>query len=142
MVSGERFFLINSSTTEQFTIIFTINLYLFNENPNQNDPKKNATKCWKKSGTRPVAFSKNGGSRNAILSLRLIIERAFIREETVYIGFIDLVKALDNANWKIMCKILKQIRRKFRKRSLIYNLYQIQMEKLNIGDDQSETKIK
>ena len=59
-------------------------------------------------------FRRNRGTREAILSLRLIIERAFIREESVYIGFIDLEKAFDNVNWEIMIKVLKNAGIKFR----------------------------
>ena len=93
-------------------------------------------------GEDQFGFRRNRGTREAILSLRLIIERAFIREESVYIGFIDLEKAFDNVNWEIMFKILKQAGIKFRERRLIYNLYQNQTAIINIGDEQREAKIK
>ena len=40
-----------------------------------------------------MGIRRNRGTREAILSFRLIIERAFIRKESVYIGFIILEKA-------------------------------------------------
>ena len=93
-------------------------------------------------GGDQFGFRRNRGTREAILSLRLIIERAFIREESVYIGFIDLEKAFDNVNWEIMFKILKQAGIKFKERRLIYNLYQNQMAIINIGDEEREAKIR
>ena len=69
-----------------------------------------------------MGFRRDRGTREAILSLRLIIERGFIREGSVYIGFIGLEKAFDNINWEMRFKILKQAGIKFRERRLIYNL--------------------
>ena len=89
-------------------------------------------------GDDQFGFRRNRGTREAILSLRLIIER----EESVYIGFIDLEQAFDNANWEMMFKILKQTGIKFRGRRLIYNLYQNQIAIINIGDEEREAKIK
>ena len=57
-------------------------------------------------------------------------------------GFIDVEKAFDNFNWEIMFKILKQAGTKFKERRLIYNLYQNQMAIINIGDEESEAKIR
>ena len=65
---------------------------------------------------------------------------AFMREESVYIGFIDLEKAFDNVNWEIMFKILKQAGIKFREGRLIYNLYQNQMAIINIEDEEKPKK--
>ena len=88
-------------------------------------------------GENQFGFRRNRGTREAILSLR-----AFIREQSVYIEFIDLEKAFDNINWEIMFKNLKQAGIKFRKGRLIYNLYQNQMAIINIGDEEREAKIK
>ena len=68
-------------------------------------------------GVDQFGFRRNRGTRETILSLRLIIER----KESVYIGFIDLEKAFDNVNWEIMFKILKQAGIKFKERRLIYS---------------------
>ena len=75
---------------------------------------------------------------DAILSHRLIIER----EGSVYIRFIDREKAIDNINWEIMFKILKQAGIKFRERRIMYNLYQNHMAIINIGDEERQAKIK
>ena len=83
-------------------------------------------------GEDQFKFRRDRGTREAILSqtnnyklkaLSIIIERAFIREESVYIGFIDLENEFDNVNWKIMFKILMQGGIKFRERRLNYTLY-------------------
>ena len=93
-------------------------------------------------GEDQFGFRRNRSTREAILSFRLIIERSFIREESVYVGFIDLEKAFDNVKWEIIFNILKQAGIKFRERRLIYILYQNQMAIINIGDKEREAKIK
>jgi len=35
------------------------------------------------------------------------VEKSFTVNRTVYIGFVDLVKAFDNINWNVVMKILK-----------------------------------
>jgi len=45
-------------------------------------------------------FRKNRGTREAILCLRLIMEKMFRINKPIYIAFLDLEKAFDNVRWK------------------------------------------
>ncbi|VVC30385.1 Endonuclease/exonuclease/phosphatase,Reverse transcriptase domain [Cinara cedri] len=53
-------------------------------------------------------FRKNMGTREAILALRIIIEKRIRKDKPTYIAFVDIEKAFDNVNWAIMFKILKR----------------------------------
>jgi len=67
-------------------------------------------------------FRKNRGTREAILCLRNIVEKSFEVNQKVYIAFVDLLKAFDNANWNVMRKILKMIKIDYRDRRIIREL--------------------
>jgi hypothetical protein len=67
-------------------------------------------------------FRKNRGTREAIVYLRNIVEKSFEVNQKVYIAFVDLLKAFDNANWNVMRKILKMIKIDYRDRRIIREL--------------------
>jgi len=48
------------------------------------------------------------GTREAILALRLIVEKIIRKNKSTFIAFVDIVEAFDNVNWEIMIKILKR----------------------------------
>lgn len=68
-------------------------------------------------------FRKNMGTREAILVLRLIIEKIILKDKSSFIAFIDIEKAFDNVNWEIMLKMLKRTGMANMERKLLYQLY-------------------
>lgn len=87
-------------------------------------------------------FRKGRGTREAILSLRLIIEKRMVRNKDTYIAFVDLEKAFDSVKWEVMFEILKRIGIKYHDRRIIWELYKNEVGIIK-GDSKEEiAKIK
>jgi len=69
-------------------------------------------------------FRKNVGIREAILALRIIIDKRIRKDKPTYIAIVDIEKAFDNVNWAIMFKILKRAGIEYTERRLLFKLYQ------------------
>lgn len=87
-------------------------------------------------------FRRNRGTREAILALRLIIEREIKKDKTVYLGFVDLEKAFDNVSWRKMFMVLKTIGIKYRERRVIHNLYKEQVAVVRMEEEEREAKVR
>uniref|UniRef100_A0A8D8TI87 Craniofacial development protein 2 n=1 Tax=Cacopsylla melanoneura TaxID=428564 RepID=A0A8D8TI87_9HEMI len=87
-------------------------------------------------------FRHGKGTREAILSLRLIIEESMRINKPLVIAFVDLQKAFDNVNWNLMMDILKEINVTFKDRRLIYNLYKNQIAHIEINKAKETASIK
>lgn len=87
-------------------------------------------------------FRKNMGTREAILALRLIVEKRIRKNKSTFIAFVDIEKAFDNVNWEIMFKIMKRAGIATKERKLLYQLYKNEIAIIKIGDIQKESKIK
>lgn len=48
------------------------------------------------------------GTREAILALRLIVEKGIRKNKLTFIAFVDIEKAFDNVNWEIMFKMMNR----------------------------------
>ncbi|VVC45686.1 Reverse transcriptase domain [Cinara cedri] len=68
-------------------------------------------------------FRKNRGTREAILCLRLIIEKMFRINKPIYIAFVDLKKTFDNVRWEKLFLIMDKIDIDFKDKKLIHKLY-------------------
>lgn len=84
-------------------------------------------------------FRKGRGTREAILSLRLIIEKSLEIDKLVVIAFIDLEKAFDNVNWKVLFETLRKLKIDYRDRRILYQLYKNQTAL--IGKERVEARI-
>uniref|UniRef100_A0A8D8RFD8 Craniofacial development protein 2 n=1 Tax=Cacopsylla melanoneura TaxID=428564 RepID=A0A8D8RFD8_9HEMI len=88
-------------------------------------------------------FRHGKGTREAILSLRLIIEESMRINKPLVIAFVDLQKAFDNVNWNLMLKILEETGIKFKDRRIIHSLYKNQVAGIKINNSERRTaKIK
>lgn len=87
-------------------------------------------------------FRKNIGTREAILTLRVLIEKQIRRNKDTFIAFVDLEKAFDNVKWSILFDILKSIGIKYYDRRCIYNLYKNQTLLIRIDGKEEIAKIK
>jgi hypothetical protein len=85
-------------------------------------------------------FRKN--TREAISCLRNIVEKSFQVNKKVHIAFVDLVKAFDNVNWKVMMKILQVIKIDCRDRRTIRELYKHQKTSIKINESKREATIR
>ena len=82
---------------------------------------------------------RNRGIREAILSLQIIMEETLRLNEEIMIVFIDIKNAVDNINWNIMFKVLKDVQVDYRDRRIILRPYKNQ--RVLIGRDGHQAKI-
>lgn len=68
-------------------------------------------------------FRRNHGTREAILALRLIIERRLERNRKTYIAFVDIEKAFDSFKWDKMFEVLKKVGISYRDWKVMWSLY-------------------
>uniref|UniRef100_A0A8D8YBX5 Craniofacial development protein 2 n=1 Tax=Cacopsylla melanoneura TaxID=428564 RepID=A0A8D8YBX5_9HEMI len=87
-------------------------------------------------------FRNGKGTREAILALKLIAEESMRVNKPLFIAFVDLQKAFDNVNWKLMMKILKDIGIEYRDRRIIFNLYRNQSMHIEVNQEIEKAKIK
>ncbi|KAI5644882.1 reverse transcriptase (RNA-dependent DNA polymerase) domain-containing protein [Phthorimaea operculella] len=86
-------------------------------------------------GPDQYGFRQSKGTREAILALRIIIDRRLDLSLNTHIAFIDLEKAFDKVDWKKMMSILKTTGLDYRDRRIIYQLYKEQETIIEIGDE-------
>uniref|UniRef100_A0A8D8YV05 Craniofacial development protein 2 n=1 Tax=Cacopsylla melanoneura TaxID=428564 RepID=A0A8D8YV05_9HEMI len=84
-------------------------------------------------------FRNGKGTREAILSLRLLIDESLRINKPLFIAFVDLQKAFDNVNWNLMLKILKDIEINFKDRRVIHSLYKNQVAGIQINNSERKT---
>ena len=77
-------------------------------------------------GDDQSGFRRNVGTREAMLTLRLILEDRLRKGKPTFLAFVDLEKAFDNVDWNKLFQALKQAGVKYRERKAIYNLYKNQ----------------
>ncbi|KAL1447191.1 hypothetical protein WDU94_013942 [Cyamophila willieti] len=88
-------------------------------------------------------FRKGRGTRDAMLALRLILEKQLKKKNRdTYIAFIDLEKAFDKVEWKKLFCILKEIGLKFKDRRILWNLYKNETAVYTCGEYAEEAKIR
>ncbi|HCF9438095.1 TPA: reverse transcriptase family protein, partial [Pseudomonas aeruginosa] len=59
-------------------------------------------------GEDQFGFRRNVGTREAILTLRLILEDRLRKGKPTFLAFVDLEKAFDNVDWNKLFQVLKQ----------------------------------
>jgi len=79
-----------------------------------------------------INFWKNKRTREAILGLRVILEKQ-IERQTTYVTFVDLVKAFDSIHWTNLFKILEEAEIDFKDRCILYMIYKEQETIININ---------
>jgi len=86
-------------------------------------------------------FRRNMEMREAILVLRVIIQKRIRKDKQTFIAFGDIEKAFDNVNWKVMFNMMKRLGIKYTDRKLLYNLYKDELAVIRIQDEVEEAKI-
>uniref|UniRef100_A0A8D8XEA4 Craniofacial development protein 2 n=1 Tax=Cacopsylla melanoneura TaxID=428564 RepID=A0A8D8XEA4_9HEMI len=87
-------------------------------------------------------FRRGIGTREAILTLRQVIEKRNRKGIATFMSFVDLEKAFDNVNWDLMFELLKRIGISFRDRRIIHSLYKNEVGVIRCGDTEEEAVIK
>ena len=87
-------------------------------------------------------FRKNKGTREAILALRILIEKRMEKNKPTFIAFVDLEKAFDNVDWNSMLRILKEIGVLYNDRRIVHSLYKNQVAVIKSGPKCEEARIK
>uniref|UniRef100_A0A8D9E3Z3 Craniofacial development protein 2 n=1 Tax=Cacopsylla melanoneura TaxID=428564 RepID=A0A8D9E3Z3_9HEMI len=81
-------------------------------------------------------FRNGRGTREAILSLRMLIEESMRIDKPLFIAFVDLQKAFDNVNWNILFEILKEIGVDYKDRKIIHSLYKNQTANVQVNNSE------
>ena len=89
-------------------------------------------------GEDQFGFRRNVGTREAVLTLRLILEDRIKKNKPTFMAFVDLEKAFDNVDWNKLFEILKMTRIKYRERRVIYNLYKNQTAVIRVEGHERE----
>jgi len=63
-------------------------------------------------------------------------EKFYSKQKGIYIVFVDLLKAFEKVNWKLMMKILKMIKIDCRDRRIIRELYKHQTRPIKIKENE------
>lgn len=82
------------------------------------------------------------GTREAIIALRQILERRLDLNLNTYTTFIDLEKAFDKINWKLLFNTLRDRKIDWRDRRVILRLYKDQKTLVDINGEVREAKIR
>ncbi|GFS25422.1 endonuclease-reverse transcriptase [Elysia marginata] len=85
-------------------------------------------------------FVEDRGTRNAIFTLSMIIERAIEMKKDLYLCFIDYSKAFDRVRHDELCKILNSTDIDGKDLRIVRNLYWEQTAATRIDDEISEYK--
>lgn len=93
-------------------------------------------------GDDQFGFRKGVGTREAVLTLRLIMEARLKKNQDTFIGFVDLEKAFDNVKWCKMFEILRKIGISYRERRVIHSMYKNQEGIIRVGDQERSARIK
>ena len=89
-------------------------------------------KAYEYISTNQFGFRKEQGTREAIGMLRTICERSIEHGNDVYVGFVDLEKAFDRVDWRLMLETLKNIGIDWKDRRMIKQLYINQAARIRI----------
>ena len=79
-------------------------------------------------------FRKNRGTREAILCLRVMVEKTIHVNKPLYVAFVDLEKAFDNVEWNKMFRLLEKLGMDYNDRRIIYQLYKKQVVTMRMRD--------
>ena len=87
-------------------------------------------------------FRKSKGTREAILALRMLINKRMEKNKPTFIAFVDLEKAFDSVEWNTMLGILKEIGVLYNDRRIIHSLYKNQVAVIKSGPSCEEARIR
>jgi hypothetical protein len=85
---------------------------------------------------------KGRGTREAILGLRLIIEKRLRKDQDTFIAFIDLEKAFDKVYWKQLFLMMRDVGVKYKDRRVVERLYKEEVAVVRCGEHQEESNIR
>lgn len=77
-------------------------------------------------------FRKNKGTREAILSLKILIDKHLELDQDTLLAFVDLKMAFDKVSWQKLFQTLQQVGVDYKDRQLIYNFYRHQIAEIRI----------
>jgi len=87
-------------------------------------------------------FRRQKGTREAILGLRVLIEKQIDRNKITYLAFIDLEKAFDKVNWNKTLNILREIGIEQQDLQIVHSLYKNQTACIKKGEITTNAQIK
>ena len=91
-------------------------------------------------GDEQAGFRKNGGTREGIFNLKMIVEKYIETQKDIYACFIDYSKSFDTGNHEKLIECLKNTDIDQCDIALIANLYWEQDTKIRVGNDMSESR--
>jgi len=85
-------------------------------------------------------FRRQKGTREAILGLRVLIEKQIDRNKVTYLAFIDPKKVFDKVNWNKMLLVLREIGVELQDLRIIHSQYKNQTAALKKENSQLTLK--
>jgi hypothetical protein len=79
-------------------------------------------------------FRKNRGTREAILCLRIMVEKSIHVNKTPYVAFVDLEKAFDTVEWNKLFGLLEKLGIVFNDRRIIHQLHKKHVATMRMRD--------
>uniref|UniRef100_A0A8D8RMY9 Craniofacial development protein 2 n=1 Tax=Cacopsylla melanoneura TaxID=428564 RepID=A0A8D8RMY9_9HEMI len=87
-------------------------------------------------------FRRGKGTREAILALRQILEKRIEKDKKTFLAFVDLEKAFDTVDWKLLFKTLHEAEIHWKDRRFILNLYKSQTTIIDVNGTRKEARIR
>jgi len=87
-------------------------------------------------------FRKGKGTREAIIALRQLLERRIDVNKATFIAFVDLEKAFDKIDWKLLFNTLRKAGIDWKDRRLILNSYKGQSSEIYVNGSKRQAKIR
>jgi|AKYZ01.1.fsa_nt_gi Reverse transcriptase (RNA-dependent DNA polymerase). len=87
-------------------------------------------------------FRKGRGTREAIMALRLILEKRMEVNKSTCVAFVDLEKAFDNVRWRKLFEVLKKIGISYQDRKIIWQLYEKERAIIRYGKSEDTASIR
>ena len=87
-------------------------------------------------------FRKGRGTRDAILALRLVIEKRIKKDKDTYFPFLDFEKAFDKVEWSKLFPMLKAAGMNFKDRRVIWSLYRDEVAVVRCGKYEEEARVR
>jgi len=81
-------------------------------------------------------------SEKLSLALRQLLERRVDVNIATFITFVDLEKAFDKVDWKLIFNTLKEAEVDWKDSHLILNLYKVQTTEIEVNGSKREAKIR
>ena len=87
-------------------------------------------------------FRKGQGTREAIVSLRILLERRIDMNRKTFVCFVDLEKAFDRVEWRGLAGMMERMGLDWKDRKIIKMIYERQEMRMRVGEVEISAEVK